>query len=325
MATVSLRVLVAGLLVLVAGGMVSLVMVGTETARTGVEDVALGLMEQVAQRVTTRALQVVQVPFSGMRVLQNVYEMGLANPERADGLGYKEVITFNEIVRRSVAGWGNSFYTGTENGHIYNNLGKREDGENWLMIQPPLDQIVEGYPSWTIPCRYQSNCTDPSNALNHRYCMSRGDVLRSNGGEALPYWVEGNGTQLGAGSYERADPGYATWAVAQNPKAQTRTYCRANAQGPKPHCPNAQGCPEFNASYYLYPDGVPSPRTARYLNSVVHFDPRQRWWYRASASLPPWSKYMTDINICVSSGEPCLTATQPVYAMVPGVGATVAE
>ena len=313
---VSLRLVVTILLIVVAGGMVAVIVVGGKNAVDGVADVCKNLRIKVSDGVTAEVVQIMRIPFTGMDRAVAYHDTGAINLERWDARDHyiqnsSQHATYYYRLISQMKGWGNNIYTANAYGNV---LVWYTSG--MIGSTPPLDQIIEGNPTWTIPCRYQSNCTDPSNSMNHQYCV---DQTNPFAGE-IPPWARGEGEQKNLSAYyAKADPEWATWAVPQHATSASPTHCRANAQSAKPMCPDGVGCPEANFTYFDY-NGSTEPTPLR---GFQHFDSRMRWWYQDTKLLPPKTKYYNAVKLCVTTRTPCLTATMPLHVEVPSIGAVV--
>ena len=319
MYSISLRLVVVVLLLLVSGGLVAIVMVGGQNAIDGVEDVCRNLRIKVSDSVTAEVVQIMTIPFTGMERAVALTETGAFNAERWDARDHyikdslDHMVYHFQLIART-KGWGSNLYISNDYGSILVWYSSGMIGSS-----PPLDQVIEGNPTWTAPCRYQSNCTHPSNAANHKYCVNQSDPFAEYG-SVWPEWASGKGQQKSLGAYyTQADPSWATWAVPQHPTSGSPTHCRPGAQGAKFVCPDGSGCPETNFTYHSIDAlGGTTP-----LRGFQHFDPRMRWWYGDTKALPPQTKYYNAVKLCLTTLTPCLTASMPLHVEVPSVGAVV--
>ena len=319
MSGVSLRIVVVVLLLLVAGGLIAIVVVGGQNAIDGVEDVCQNLRLKISDSVTAEVVRIMSIPFAGMQRAITLAEEGIINCERWDNFYNIENGTQRNVAHfrfiTQTKGWGSNLFLINEYGH---EVSVSKSGT--VISSPPLDQIVEGVPSWTIPCRYQANCTHPSNAANHQYCVNQSDPWAEMGG-VMPPWAAGLGQQKGAeASYPLTNPEWARWAVARDAKQQSPTHCRPGAQTAKWVCTDGTACPEFNATFFKFDA---QGRPYRIGVGDQDYDGRGRWWYLDTKVLPPRTKYYNAVKLCTTNKAPCLTASMPVHNEVPSVGAVV--
>ena len=322
---IPLPVLFAILLLLVSGGAVGLVMINLVAAMEGVEDVAKSLEKQISDRVVDEIIEVLQRPFIGLERLRTYADSETVEVERWDGLNYETNMKFLHQIT-TMDGWGSNVYFCNNYGHIqvsYTDAFPAASGNNKyrFLLSPPREVAREGYPSWTIPCRYQSNCTDPSNALNHKYCMNESQLGTLN---FLDRPVTSSDI-LAEYSKWPTDPSWAAYAVSQNLRVDEHTYCRPNATFAKEPCEDAvKGCLEFNMTFFFLEEGI-SMETIEFQKDLTYFDIRARQWYREAIVLPAYSQYYADVILCASTGLPCMIAVTPYDAFVPDEGATVTE
>ena len=315
----SLRIVVVVLLLLVAGGLIAIVVVGGQNAIDGVEDVCQNLRIKISDSVTAEVVQIMSIPFIGMQRAVTLTEEGIINAQRWDARdnvdnGTQRTTAHFRLITQT-KGWGSNLYITNDYGQTivyYTN--------HMVLSAPPLDQIVEGIPTWTIACRYQANCTHPSNAANHKYCVNQSDPWAEMGG-VMPDWAAGLGQQSGLeADYPLTNPEWARWAIARHSTMASPTYCRPGAQTAKFVCPDGTACSEFNNTYHFFDaDGRPYRRGRGFQT----FDGRARWWYGATKVLPPKTKYYNAVKLCATTKTPCLTASMPLHNEVPSVGAVV--
>eukprot|EP01065_Artemidia_motanka_P040524 TRINITY_DN5098_c0_g2_i3.p1 TRINITY_DN5098_c0_g2~~TRINITY_DN5098_c0_g2_i3.p1 ORF type:complete len:1229 (+),score=338.54 TRINITY_DN5098_c0_g2_i3:383-4069(+) len=235
-------------------------------------------------------------------------------------------------------------YYGNELGHFCSALCQRPgaDWSNWTISTiPPLDQLKENVPTWTIPCRYRDDCPQQYTGRPEYQAMCEGSDVWNGLEECYgsqwncrPYWAAGRGTGANVcpatsapteppyQCYRETSPPHATWAQAVNQKSPEVVTCRGDATGPNTPCSSM--CPEFNRTYYTTGR---TGDTSFYSKTRSDYDPRARGWYSPHTSDPPEygrdSMWYTSVYICATSGMPCLSATSPLYAAVPSVGSVV--
>ena len=314
----SLKWVVMLLGLLMAGGMVALVLLGTMTAREGVNDVVDALIDSVTEQAVMEVERFLVTP---VELVDRLVTMGVSkrlyNIERADGWGAKECVDTLMVLNETDYDFAGSIYIVTEHGHMCGLIEQLEEDKFVTTTVPPIEQMVAGNPTWTIPCRYQRSCDNTS-----------GHCLPENFWEpgAAPYWVAGEGTYEGDDKYanyvaQPLDPMYATWAVQQNPGQVNRTVCRPDAVDSLPPCTGAP-CPEFNRTYYYTNNGMTDVSLKK---TRAGYDPRGRSWYKNSkalsvvAGVPQHIKHYLDIYLC-SSGFPCLSAFIPYFVKRPMLG-----
>eukprot|EP01060_Flectonema_neradi_P015914 TRINITY_DN22548_c0_g1_i1.p1 TRINITY_DN22548_c0_g1~~TRINITY_DN22548_c0_g1_i1.p1 ORF type:complete len:972 (+),score=111.02 TRINITY_DN22548_c0_g1_i1:62-2977(+) len=321
MPRVPLPVVLTLLLLLLSGGAVSLVLFNMVYALESVEDVAKNLGHSISDRVLDEIIRILERPFIGIERLRKYADTGTVEIERWDGYNYQSNFEFLHQITQ-MNGQGSNAYFTNEYGHLSVSYTKPFEGKGYRFLQSPAkDFVVKGSPTWTIPCRYQSNCTHPSNARNHKYCLDESSV------QGLEFLSKETTSPELLEEYMKweADPRWATFAVSQNPTAPDHTYCRPNATFAKLPCPEAtKGCLEFNISFFFLDNDLSwSSQTLQ--RDLTYFDIRARPWYREAISLPPAAKFYTDVLICASTGLPCMGAMSPYDTMVPSIDATVTE
>eukprot|EP01061_Rhynchopus_euleeides_P002284 TRINITY_DN11759_c0_g1_i1.p1 TRINITY_DN11759_c0_g1~~TRINITY_DN11759_c0_g1_i1.p1 ORF type:complete len:920 (+),score=249.07 TRINITY_DN11759_c0_g1_i1:108-2867(+) len=324
--TISLKVVVVVHALLVCGALVGLIIAGTEVANSSINTVADSLRQSVADNARKSVEGFIQEPFDFLGKTARQLELGAISMESWEGSsllgkdGMLRYLVANKVEHPAYLG---SIYCGTEHGHFAGVQLLEPNGvPTWeITVAPPIDQIMEPLPSFSIPCRYQRNCDNSSG-----WCLDMNDPFRRVPmGSTPPYWAVGEGRYQNA-DYAAAyaasptDPAWATYAVLQNPNSAEPTKCRPTATAPKPPCTNAKPCTEFNRSQYWTDQDV---TTIDYWKTRADYDTRARSWYLSAAQLPHRSKFFADIYICARDMMPCLTATLPFYITVPSVGARV--
>ena len=316
MLTLSLKWIALLLGIIVAGGMITLVVVGTITATESVTEVAEELRDSLAARAIADINRFLVKPTEFSNRVLRMADSEAFNFQRPDG---KEIpLLLRQFTAQYVADYefDGSIYLVNELGHFVGLMARgEENGTFATTTQPPMEQLIEGNPTWMIPCRYNASCDNSTG-----YCVPQ-DFWKAEGREE-PFWVAGNGTYKGAealGYYREHhyEPEYARWAASRT--ALDRNQCRGVSKdlGPKPPCADGP-CPEFNRTYYINDINA---ENRQYVRSRHRYDHRNRRWYLESKALPRYSKHV--YMILCSSGFPCLTSVQQWREDRYGVGSTV--
>eukprot|EP01062_Namystynia_karyoxenos_P042870 TRINITY_DN313_c0_g1_i1.p1 TRINITY_DN313_c0_g1~~TRINITY_DN313_c0_g1_i1.p1 ORF type:complete len:1130 (+),score=225.49 TRINITY_DN313_c0_g1_i1:89-3478(+) len=334
-------------LAITATALVVLWWLGAQAAEDGVNDVAASLRRALVADIERQVYDFLGLPYAAVQVFLAARSSGTYSLTRADAYGHtaagpRSVRAAQWMLDacRQVATVDAVFF-GTEYAHFgiafcERSLGKGANSNWTFSLCPPVDQVREGVPAWTIPCRYRSNCSqiyrhrpdyrayceDPADPWAHQEnCVDRQTDCR-------PYWAAGRGdgtrqcptgpnpTSAPFQCYTDLQPPHATWAHALNVKGRDPTFCRPDATSVHPPCENF--CPEFNRTYYKTNERGEFMMSYR---TRSDYDPRSRSWYK-------WSKQQktrayTNMYICSTSRMPCFSAIVPLRVAVPDIGAVV--
>eukprot|EP01062_Namystynia_karyoxenos_P004186 TRINITY_DN11480_c0_g1_i1.p1 TRINITY_DN11480_c0_g1~~TRINITY_DN11480_c0_g1_i1.p1 ORF type:complete len:1208 (+),score=117.27 TRINITY_DN11480_c0_g1_i1:110-3733(+) len=283
---------------------------GAVAAEEGVEDVSRSLRRALVADIERQVYAFLELPFLGVDQLLSGHRAGAWSLMRADAFGQSPEAPMG--------------------------AGRGLNANFSFSIAPPADQIRRGVPTWTIPCRYRSDCADlyASRPDYQQYCEDATDpwaglgecVARQKG--CRPYWAAGKGSgsrecptepnpkEPPYQCYEDLQPPHATWAHAVYPRGRKPTICRPNAMTVHERCDVF--CPEFNRSYYKSNERI---EFFQYTKTRSDYDPRSRSWYRWSARQV--GRAYTNTYICSTTKMPCSSAVVPIHVTVPDVGATV--
>ena len=299
----------------VACGMAALVVVGSITATESVTDVAEELRDVLGLRAVADINSFLLLPTRFNNRVLGMSDARAYNFQRADAAGIPTMLAQWSAQYAADTGFDGSVYLANELGHIVGLMALGPKNSTfYTTTSPPLDQIIEGNPAWTIPCRYNASCDNSTGRC----------VAPNHWGDAEPpFWAAGRGTYAGAAAMDAYQDGhayvpeYARWAAART--AASASACRGleDTVGAKPPCLD-NACPEFNRTYY-YTNMLVT--TQEYVKSRYNYDPRSRGWYKQQLTMPPAATHI-DMVLC-SSGFPCLSSMRQWRELRPAVGAAV--
>eukprot|EP01060_Flectonema_neradi_P024780 TRINITY_DN33660_c0_g1_i1.p1 TRINITY_DN33660_c0_g1~~TRINITY_DN33660_c0_g1_i1.p1 ORF type:complete len:1174 (+),score=181.68 TRINITY_DN33660_c0_g1_i1:52-3573(+) len=295
--TVHLASLVFLMGLIIASAMVSVMYVGWRSAEEGIDDVADSLASTITQAAVIEIEEFMEAPFRTLERTISMMDDNLFSVDRLDAYELAKTplslgCTYWLSERCTDISAVSGMYIGNTHGHFCSALCGTEE----VTTMPPIDQIQEGIPTWSIPCRYSPSCNSSYGCAELddpqlKTCFGYKEIVSY---PCRPHW------------YEESDYYSKDSAPA----------CRSDATSALATCMDPP-CPEFNRTYYVRSTGL-------YLRTRNDYDPRNRIWFQETSRLPSGSKYYTNLYICFTSGQPCLTAAMPIYSGVPLEGSIVA-